>query len=296
MASTYDKFPVVTLPNSAHACVSGWDAIAERLRQAIAERAAPRTIVVVECYCGVNQDHVLKELQKRLSPQLILNAADCLRSPAEIDALVTPFLGGDDPVFGFLSGLTLPQFFDPEKLAAHQSAAELLPKGLALVVGCGARSIAQGDILVYADLARWEAQQRFRRNEISNLGTENRQAPASLQYKRAFFIDWRVCDRWKRPLIAQWDYVLDTHNPAAPKLADGPAVRAALRHAVTRPFRVVPFFDPAPWGGQWMKQVCDLDPTAPNYGWCFDCVPEENSLLLEFGRTRARASRTGPRL
>ena len=48
-----------------------------------------------------------------------------------------------------------------------------------------------------------------------------------------------------------------------------------------KPFRVVPFFDPAPWGGQWMKDVCDLDRSAANYGWCFDCVPEENSLLLE---------------
>ena len=146
--------------------------------------------------------------------------------------------------------------------------------------------MADGDIFVYADLARWEAQLRFRRNEISNLGVENRALAASLQYKRAFFVDWRVCDRWKRPLIANWDFVLDTNDPQAPKLADGEAVRRGLRQAVTRPFRVVPFFDPAPWGGQWMKEVCDLDRSAKNYGWCFDCVPEENSLLLGFGGTR----------
>jgi mannose-6-phosphate isomerase class I len=106
-----------------------------------------------------------------------------------------------------------------------------------------------------------------------------------LLYKRAFFIDWRVADRWKRPLIRQWDFVLDTHTPGQPKLVSGEAVRQGLRHAVTRPFRVVPFFDPAPWGGQWMKQVCGLDASKPNYGWCFDCVPEENSLLLDFGGT-----------
>jgi mannose-6-phosphate isomerase class I len=52
---------------------------------------------------------------------------------------------------------------------------------------------------------------------------------------------------------------------------------------VTRPFRVVPFFDPAPWGGQWMKHVCELDRSVSNFGWCFDCVPEENSLLLGLG-------------
>src|SRR5215218_1284591 len=35
-----------------------------------------------------------------------------------------------------------------------------------------------------------------------------------------------------------------------------------------------------------MKQVCDLDRSVENYGWCFDCVPEENSLLLGFGDVR----------
>lgn len=29
-----------------------------------------------------------------------------------------------------------------------------------------------------------------------------------------------------------------------------------------------------------MKDVCDLDKNADNFGWCFDCVPEENSLML----------------
>ena len=52
------------------------------------------------------------------------------------------------------------------------------------------------------------------------------------------------------------------------------------------PFRVVPFFDPAPWGGQWMKEVCDLDRERENFGWCFDCVPEENSLYFEVNGVR----------
>jgi mannose-6-phosphate isomerase class I len=32
-----------------------------------------------------------------------------------------------------------------------------------------------------------------------------------------------------------------------------------------------------------MKEICDLDKTPDNYAWCFDCVPEENSLNLKFG-------------
>ncbi|MFO0930356.1 MAG: class I mannose-6-phosphate isomerase [Gemmataceae bacterium] len=284
--SSYDQSPFVAVPDGAGACVQGWPAIAERLARHVARRAAPRTVLVVECYTGVDESAVIAELSRRLCPALVLDARQALLAPERVDALVEPFLGGDDPVFGFLCGLELPQFFDPGRLAALRRQVEEVRQGLVLVAGCGAGLVAAGDVLVYADLARWEAQQRFRRNAISNLGVENSTLAASLQYKRAFFVDWRVCDRWKRPLIGRWDFVLDTNDPAAPKLADGAAVRRGLRHAARRPFRVVPFFDPAPWGGQWLKEVCDLDRAAPNYGWGFDCVPEENSLLLGFGDER----------
>ena len=284
--SSYDKKPVLTVPDGAGACVAGWDDCVERLRRAIAERHTPRTLVAVECYPGVDEEAVLSELARRLKPALTLRAREAMWPADVIDRLVAPFLGGNDPVFGFMSGLELPDFFDNEKVEETRRRLEAVPSGLILLVGCGARVIAEGDLLVYADLARWEAQLRFRRNEASNLGVENRTLAASQQYKRAFFVDWRVADRWKRPLIAQWDFLLDTNDRSCPKLADGEAVRRGLRRAVTRPFRVVPFFDPAPWGGQWMKEVCDLDRRAPNYGWCFDCVPEENSLLLGFGEIR----------
>jgi mannose-6-phosphate isomerase class I len=105
----------------------------------------------------------------------------------------------------------------------------------------------------------------------------------SIQYKRGFFVDWRACDRLKKQLFNKIDYWLDTNKTNEPKLVKGEAILAGMQQTVTRPFRVVPFFDPGPWGGQWMKEVCDLDRSAINYAWCFDCVPEENSLLLRFG-------------
>jgi len=284
-ASNYDKFPSISVPQSHRAGVAGWDSIAAQLQLAVARRHAQKTVLVIECYTGVHETQVMLELKTRLAPTLTLDAAEAMRPPQQVDALVEPFLGGDDPVFGFLSGLELPQFFDQTKVAQLRAVIEKIEQGLVLIVGCGASLIAEGDMLVYADLARWEAQLRFRRNESSNLGVENHSLAASLQYKRAYFVDWRVCDRWKRPLIEKWDFVLDTNNPREPKLAPGEAVRHGLRLAATRPFRVVPFFDPAPWGGQWMKEVCDLDRSKQNYGWCFDCVPEENSLLLAFGDT-----------
>lgn len=280
------KDPVVAVPEAAGECVAGWDGIGRRLGQAIAARGARKTVVIVECYVGVDEQEVLDELTTRLRPVLGVLARDALKPPSAIESLVAPFLGGDDPVFGFMSPLMLPDFFDPVALARLRERVSRVPAGVALVVGCGARLVAGGDLLVYADLARWEAQNRFRRDESSNLGVENCTLAASLQYKRAFFVDWRVCDRWKQPLIGQWDFVLDTNDRAHPKLAAGEAVRRGLREAVRRPFQVVPFFDPAPWGGQWMLEQFGLDPDAPNYGWCFNCVPEENSLLLGMGDVR----------
>jgi mannose-6-phosphate isomerase class I len=284
--SNYNKFPFVQVPGGETACVQGWDGIVARLGRAVADRAKKRTVVVLECYTGVDEASIIREVQSRLSPVLELRTAEAMLEPEKINALAAPFLGGDDPVFGFLCSLTLPQFFNEEKLNQLRARIAGIAEGVVLVVGCGASLVAEPDILVYADLARWEAQLRFRRNEISNLGVQNRMLAASLQYKRAFFVDWRVCDRWKRPLIAKWDFVLDTNGPREPKLVEGEAVRRGLRHAVTRPFRVVPFFDPAPWGGQWMKDVCGLDREKENFGWCFDCVPEENSLMLGFGDKR----------
>ena len=268
--SNYDKAPSVEVPG--HACDVGWSAIAARLGG----------VVAVECYPGVDEAEIIRQLEPRLMPAVVIRARDAMRPADQIDRLLEPYLGGNDPVFGFMSGLPMEAFFDPAACAAL--AERVRTAASALIVGTGATLIApRADVLVYADLARWEAQLRFRRGETANLGADNQSTPAGLKYKRAYFVDWRVADQFKRPLLARSDYVLDTHDPVRPKLARGTAVREGLRRASGQPFRVVPFFDPAPWGGQWMKRVCGLDPLVANYGWCFDCVPEENSLYLGFG-------------
>jgi hypothetical protein len=99
----------------AKACVTGWDDIARRLRESEVLLQHTRCVIVVECYPGVNDAQVLAELAARLTPALALNPREALLPPDQIEALVAPFLGGDDPVFGYLSNLTLPQFFDPWK-------------------------------------------------------------------------------------------------------------------------------------------------------------------------------------
>lgn len=288
----YDKFPTVPVPAQfTNDCWTGWSGIAKRIQGAIEARraqGAAQLVVAVECYSGVLDADVRENLGSRLKGAVMLDTKDAFKPAAEIDQLVARDLGGDDPVFGYLSRLHLEDFLDAQRVeAVRHRIAQAAKDDVIVLVGPGASLVASKiDLLVYADMPRWEGQLRQRRNEVSNLGVSNRELKASMQYKRAFFIDWRVCDRLKQATMARWDFLLDTTDAKTPKLISGAAHLAGLQVAATRPFRVVPFFDPGPWGGQWMKEVCDLDRSQANFAWCFDCVPEENSLLLEFSGQR----------
>jgi mannose-6-phosphate isomerase class I len=276
-ASNYDKFPAIDMPGGEGSAWQGWPAIIARLR------AEARPLAAIECYPGIFQDEIADALKTHWPEAALIDTRTALKPEAEIAELIAPFTGGDDPIFGFLSDLKLDQFFRSGALSALKAQAQAAKSPMVLL-GPGAFLAApDAALFIYADLPRWEIQQRQRRGEIANLGSSDRKLKASLQYKRAFFVDWRVADRLKRQTMARWDYLLDTTVPGDPKLVSGPAFRRALTQAATRPFRVVPFFDPGPWGGQWMKEVCDLPRDQANFAWCFDCVPEENSLRFRFG-------------
>ena len=284
--SNYDKFPFVRVSDSDGDCIPGWEAIAKRLDAALAGKSS---VVCVECYPGANLDEIERGLDSVLQPRLVVRAEACLKSSQELDSMLAPYLGGNDPVFGRMNGITLQDFLDPRKVAeARQSIrATAAEEGRILVLGAGAALIAERfDLLVYADMARWELTLRQRRGEIGNLGVQNHSELPNLKYKRAFFADWRAADRLKKELLAKIDFLLDTNIRESPKLISGEMFRRGLAAASVRPFRVVPYFDPGVWGGHWMEEVCDLPKDQPNHAWCFDCVPEENSLLLGFGSCR----------
>jgi len=280
--SNYDKSPFVAA-GAAEECSAGWNAIAARLAPKLERRRA----LCIECYPGVFVRSVVQELCARLNLLAIFLSEECLKTPRELRAMLDPVLGADQ-VFGRMSGIGLVDYFDAAKLDAMSIALEhAAEQGPVMIIGAGAALVAPpGATLVYADMARWEIQMRWRRGEIGNLGLENPAEDPAPKYKCGFFTEWRAADRLKKTLLPKLDFLLDTNQPKAPKLIGGDAFRAALKGAAQRPFRVVPYFDPGPWGGHWMEEVCDLPRNAPNYAWCFDCVPEENSLLLGFGEDR----------
>jgi mannose-6-phosphate isomerase class I len=255
----------------------GWRDILLRIGGEIS-RGAHR--ISVEIYPGVFEQEVLEAFVAALHPTHVFRTRDCWKTAAEIDVLVRDDLT-DDPVFGRISRFTIEDFADPQR-TAHLSEVCRSAEGVTLTLGTGSALLdPEPDVLIFADIARWEIQRRQRANQIGSFPAGNIHEPAAAKYKRAFFVDWRVADRIKHGLIERIDYLIDTNDPATPKMATGEAFRSGLRCAVSQPFRVVPFFDPGPWGGQWMREVCDLPDGPPNYAWCFDCVPEENSLLLD---------------
>lgn len=279
----YDKFPFIPV-GAADECTLGWTSISARIA-ADAEKSNAR-VVCVEAYPGADYTAIFDNLSKAYSYAKTFNTLELFKSSAAIDTMLKTYLT-DDPVFGHMNNVIIRDFFDDEKLCNAQCELTTI-NGLALVVGPGASLVASAQrLLIYADMARWELQLRQRRKQIGNLGADNQNERPSLKYKRAFFVDWRAADRLKQKLLGEIDLLLDTNAADAPKLIKGDAFRRGLAQAARRPFRVVPFFDPGPWGGHWMERVCDL-PTdgVPNHAWCFDCVPEENSLLLGFGDHR----------
>lgn len=267
--SNFNKFPSI---KSKGEIFCNWNEIVE----IVGDLFNTANTVVVECYTGLYMDDFLKAFN--IDGITTIDTRELFKSEKEVVAMTKRHMT-DDVLFGYVTDLKMEDFIDWDRV-------EVARKGYAgkkvLFVGSGASLIAGSqDKLIYADMARWEIQQRFRRHEVNGLGVKNSDEAVSLQYKRGYFIDWRVCDELKRRIIGDVDLWIDGNDRSCPKMIYRNTFLEGLKVASSTPFRVVPFFDPAPWGGQWMKDVCDLDKTPSNYGWCFDCVPEENSLLLD---------------
>lgn len=275
MKSLYDPFPKTRIKGYDDAVVHGWDAIVEDLDQSRAQT------LVFDVYPGVFDEEVKKEL-KRIPHDVWIDALDMFKDGETIKEQLKYNIT-DDRIFGRMYYGEIDNFIVPEKLEELRDAAqEAAAQGKrVLVYGYGAGLIASGT-LVYLDMARWEITLRYR-NGMPNFLDTNYDEDALRKIKRGFFIEWRVADKHKRSLFDSIDYFLDTNNMEDVKLVKGDAVRAGLEQMAHRPFRLVPYFDPGVWGGQWMKEVCNLDPDKENYAWSFDGVPEENSIYLDFG-------------
>lgn len=281
----YDTQPTVPLPPGERILrgAEGWLAAAS-----LAEGRPGPSVLLVDTYPGVDVPTLTAQISAALPEWTIVDVETAARPVAEVEQLIAPNLT-DDRVFGVMSHFALTDFYDPQRL--DELAARTANR--TIVVGWGAALLRDRvdaePVTMLVDMARWEIQLRQRAG-ATNWRADNAGEDNLRKYKRGFFVEWRVADRHKRSLFESLDFVVDGNAiaPAEPHpdspdagMITGASFRAALENAAARPFRVVPFFDPGVWGGQWMKNLIGLDPSKDNYAWCFDCVPEENSLLLE---------------
>jgi mannose-6-phosphate isomerase class I len=279
--SNYDKSPSIRIDGEV---TSGWESVCLRLKQHNRVSSARKIVIVFELYTGTNYREIITGI-KLLSPALIIESVDAFHDEEKIRILTAPDVS-EDEVFGYMTRLQMSDFLDHDAVQSFRDEIGTIEEGIIIVAGPGASLVAgEYDLLVYCDMARWEIQKRMKRGIVQGLGIDDSKLPFSHQYKRGYFVDWRVCDRLKKGLFPKMNFILDTNLEGQPKMIDAGLMFTALKKISQRPFRVVPYFDPGPWGGQWMKQVCDLDRNVINYAWCFDCVPEENSLLLDVSGT-----------
>lgn len=276
----YDVDPRVPQPAGTRVFV-GPDSVAEL---ASAVEGLERAVVVVDCYPGVDESALIAALAQRFDE--VISVPDAAARPIEeIDALIAANVG-DDRVFGYVTQYELADLYDADRLTTlHDRVADRT--GTVVLVGWGAALAAtDADLVVLADLPRWEIQQRMR-SGMPNWRCSNSGEDILRKYKRGFFVEWRIADRHKKKLYDRLDYFLDTTvSVDDARLITGDAFRAALEGAVRRPFRVVPYFDPGVWGGHWMQEKLGIGGDVPNYAWAFDCVPEENSLALDIDGVR----------
>lgn len=284
MKSHYDRYPSVRVPDASAKVWQNYTEIFAELNKRITNAGVAYPVLVLDTYPGVDDAELLKAIRDQAPEATVLPTLDLKLSETELHPRLEHHLT-DDRIFGVMSCHQLEEFFDRDRLAEARRKAHGFNGKLLVIYGVGASLVHHGHVLVFADMARWEIQLRYRRG-MGNWGADNGGEDFFRKYKRSFFIEWRVADRHKYAQFERIDYFLDTHQAGRPKMITGATGRAGFAEATRRPFRVVPFFDPAPWGGQWLGEKFDLPHDVPNYGWGFDCVPEENSLFLDVAGER----------
>jgi mannose-6-phosphate isomerase class I len=270
----YDKYPEKLV--EGYEGFAGWQDICSRL-QALDKNG----ILVAEFYPGVDTAEIARNLNTLGGS--MFNAEDCMISKEEYHARIKPYLT-EDRVFGVMNTLRLEDVYSPDKIQAMQREVQGCA-GRRIIYGTGASLITHGDVLIYFDMPRWELQCRYK-NGAGNWHTDNCNEDKLKKFKQGYFVEWRMADRKKRQLLDKIDYIIDTVQAGEPKMVCGDGFRAGLQLFAREPFRLKPYFAPEVWGGQWMKEVCDLPREEKNYAWAFDGVPEENSILMRFGDVR----------
>ena len=220
--------------------------------RAEATAASSRWSATPACTTGEVRD----ALAAALAPATVVAAEDALLPAGDLSRDLAPYLG-DDPVFGRMSPLGLEWFFAPERVAALRARTDsrrardrtrhrqrVRQSSLPTPTSSSTRTSRAG-----------RSSSASAGTRSANLGADNaggagrRALQARLLRRLAGRGPAGRAAARPRRLVPRHE-----RQPDAPRLVAGALFRRALAITARRPFRVVPFFDPGPWGGQWMRQ------------------------------------------
>lgn len=269
---SYDIYPSHQVPRgSLHAGV-----------ESLARRIAAARSVVIDGMGGVLWERFREQLDGALRALGVVPrwrpVEAALLPPEQIERLVAPWLGGSDPLWGTRWTGSPVDFFDRHELRAL---AEPDPQAdLDIVYGVGAALVGCEGLLVYCDVPKNEIQFRARAGLPVNVGLTD-PLPPKPSYKRSYFVDWPALNRHRHALLSRIDVVVDVQRAEIPVWTDGDVLRSALDRMAHSVVRARPWFEPGPWGGQWMKErITGLPESAQNLAWSFELIAPENGLLL----------------
>lgn len=270
--------------------IIGWKAIAGLLDQLYADQFQNKNrpaIIALDGYVGNDWQFIIGQIEEELEALgysvSYFNVESALKSQAEIDKMLEPFLT-DDPVFGRMYKKDFVTLFDRQKLALMKKEISALKKKTQAearkIVICHGPGAALSllrklyDSIFYIDLTRQEVLKR------SKTWTKLAGKTQSISPKKLYYVDFQVNDRHRNRLIAMADFYIDGNVLDLPKLISGQALRNVTDALAMSPFRLKPMYEPGPWGGQWLKKARNLPDDWVNCAWSFEVIAQEMSLLV----------------
>ena len=161
--SDFQKFPFIEIKTRSKV-YKGWSEINSQIISAASKIIKEKKIIIVECYQGTFEKEIIWELSKGIKPDLLIISENLYLDENKIKEMIYPDVT-DDRIFGYITRLEIGAYFNPDKINEAREKISSIKQGIILIAGTGAAIIPQVyDLLIYADMARWEIQLRMRKS------------------------------------------------------------------------------------------------------------------------------------
>ncbi|WP_346237033.1 class I mannose-6-phosphate isomerase [Niabella insulamsoli] len=250
--------------------------------QTLAQWMAHHDIIFMDGFSGVLWHEVQSALAvafHKLGKTIQwVNTEDFLKSPEEIETMVSTFMGARDSVWGTKTDLQLVDYFHQDRMNQFQKDGDA---DCLIVWGPGAALFPGDGPVIYLDVPKNEVQYRMRAGAVHNLGMAAADAPAHM-YKQYYFVDWVVLAKHRENIDGRIAIQADVQWQKQINWMLGEELAAGLDRLSETVLRVRPWFEAGAWGGQWMKdRIPGLNKDEVNYAWSFELIVPENGLVFE---------------